>query len=127
MFPNQIYPNQNFNPNYGMIPNYMNQNNNNQQQTQNNPDERIWVPSMSAAEAYLVAANGFVRLWDSSCNKFYEKSADYSGRPYPMKVYEYKEITGQPQIEREYVDKNEFTTFKEKVTAFMNSFESEEE
>lgn len=58
-----------------------------QQTTQ---DDRIWVGSESAAEAFLVAANGFVRLWDSNKPVFYEKRADMNGRPMPLVAYEYK-------------------------------------
>ena len=53
-----------------------------------NTDERIWVQGQNAAEAYLVAPNGFVRLWDSSKPVFYEKRADSVGRPF-METYEY--------------------------------------
>ena len=56
-------------------------------------DERIWVASESAAEAYPVTANGFVRLWDSNNPIFYEKRADASGRPFPLVKYEYKVST----------------------------------
>lgn len=52
-------------------------------------DDRIWVQGEGAAQAYLVAANGFVRLWDSQEPVFYEKRADATGKPY-MEVYEYK-------------------------------------
>lgn len=55
-------------------------------------DERIWVQNEAQADAYLVAPNSFVRLWDSSSNKFYEKRADASGRPLPMDTFEYKRI-----------------------------------
>ena len=58
---------------------------------QQNSDERIWVQGKNAAEAYLVAANGFVRLWDSNGQVFYEKRADASGRPC-METYEYKRL-----------------------------------
>lgn len=54
-----------------------------------NQDERIWVQGEGAAQAYLVAPNAFVRLWDSQSPVFYEKRADQSGRPY-METYEYK-------------------------------------
>lgn len=60
------------------------------QQPQASQDDRIWVASESAAEAFLVAANGFVRLWDSNKPVFYEKRADMSGRPMPLVTYEYK-------------------------------------
>lgn len=57
-------------------------------------DDRIWVANQASAEAYLVVPNGFVRLWDNSSNKFYEKRADASGRPLPMDVFEYKKVSG---------------------------------
>lgn len=56
----------------------------------NMQDERIWVQSAAAAEAYPVAANGFVRLWHSTLPIFYEKYADGAGRPFPIVTYEYK-------------------------------------
>ena len=65
--------------------------NQNMQSTQNsgtNQDERIWVQGEGAAQAYLVAPNSFVRLWDSQSPVFYEKRADASGKPY-MEIYEY--------------------------------------
>lgn len=77
--------------NYNQVqPNY------NQVQT-NAPqdDARIWVQNETSAEAYLLAPNGFARLWDSSKNRFYEKRADANGRPLPMDVYEYKRVMPQ--------------------------------
>lgn len=53
-------------------------------------DERIWVPNETAANAYLVAPNGFVRLWDSQRPVFYEKTADHTGKQYPMVTYKYE-------------------------------------
>ena len=41
---------------------------------QQSTDERIWVSSPAAADAYLMAPNSFVRLWDSSRPVFYEYS-----------------------------------------------------
>lgn len=58
-------------------------------------DERIFVQGRLAAEAYLVAPNSFVRLWDSTESKFYEKRADPTGRPY-METYEYRRCEPQP-------------------------------
>lgn len=53
-------------------------------------DDRIWVSSESAAESFIVTANGFVRLWDSNKPVFYEKRTDSQGRPMPLVAYEYK-------------------------------------
>lgn len=62
-------------------------------------DDRIWVASESAAEAFWVTANGFVRLWDSNRPVFYEKRADMSGRPMPLVAYEYKILASGPAPE----------------------------
>lgn len=81
--------------NYQGIPQ---QNNNIPTQNMNIPrlntstDGRIWVQNETSAEAYLLAPNEFVRLWDSSRPVFYEKRADATGRPLPMDVYEYNKI-----------------------------------
>ena len=60
------------------------------QQPQASQDDRIWVASESAAEAFFVTANGFARLWDSNKPVYYEKRADMNGRPMPLVAYEYK-------------------------------------
>lgn len=52
-------------------------------------DERIWVSSASAAEAYLMTPNSFVRLWNSNEPVFYERRTDPQGRPYPMDTFRY--------------------------------------
>lgn len=72
---------------YGYYNNFYNQSYQPQAQ-----DERIWVQNQTSAEAYLVAPNGFVRLWDANAPRFYEKKADASGRPYPLEAYEYSKI-----------------------------------
>ena len=60
------------------------------QPPQASQDDRIWVASESAAEAFFVTANGFVRLWDSNKPVYYEKRADMNGRQMPLVAYEYK-------------------------------------
>lgn len=74
--------------NYGQ--NY--NNNNYVQNYQPTQDERIWVQGEASAEAYLVAPNSFVRLWDSCKPVFYEKRADATGRPMPLEAYSYAKI-----------------------------------
>lgn len=59
-------------------------------------DDRIWVQGEGAATSYLVAANGFVRLWDSTAPVFYEKQADAQGKPLPMVIYDYKRRGDEP-------------------------------
>lgn len=92
-YPNYSQPNPNIpNPNMN-IP-----------RTNTSPDERIWVQNETSAEAYLLAPNGFARLWDSSTNRFYEKRADATGRPLPMDVYEYTRILPQNDVQKQDVD-----------------------
>lgn len=59
-------------------------------------DDRIWVQGEGAATSYLVAANGFVRLWDSTAPVFYEKQADAQGKPLPIVIYDYKRRGEEP-------------------------------
>lgn len=111
--------------------NHMQQGMNQMQQGMNQiqpmQDERIWVSNQQSAESYLVAANSFVRLWDSSRPVFYEKSADCTGRPMQMKVYEYKEVSAMPEIPiGNYVSAEEFTEFKAQVNDFIKSLETKE-
>lgn len=69
-----------------------------QSQPPQQQDERIWVQGIEGANAYLVAPNSFVRLWDSQSNTFYEKHTDASGRPY-TDVFEYSKKSDQrPQV-----------------------------
>lgn len=65
-------------------------------------DDRIWVQSDVAAEAYMVAPNATVHLWDSSKPYIYIRKTDAAGRPMPLEVLEYKkreEVTQTNQFE----------------------------
>lgn len=125
----QNFP-QNFQNNYGnMLQGNANipQSNSNIPQSNPQQDERIWVPNRQAAESYLVAANGFIRLWNSNENVFYERSADSAGRPMQMKTFEYKEVTGASDHDsNEFVSKDEFANFKNQVNEFIKSLEPKE-
>lgn len=86
-------------------------------------DERIWVANQQVAESYLVAANNFIRLWDSSQPRFYEKSSDCTGRPMAMKVFEYQEVTAMPEPQAiDYVSTKDFEEFKNQVNDFINNY-----
>lgn len=90
-------------------------------------DERIWVQNETSAEAYLVAPNGFVRLWDSNASRFYEKKADASGRPFPMEVYEYRKISPvmAPVNNESKIDySSELKSLNERITALEKRGES---
>ncbi len=91
-----------------------------QQQAQGN--SITWVQGEAGAKSYLVAPNTTVQLWDSEAQTIYLKSADASGMP-TMKVLDYviREQSGQntPTLMQdtlpEYVTKEEFSTFSERV------------
>lgn len=62
-------------------------------------DDRIWVPSQAAAEAYILPPGGFARLWNSNEPVYYEKYADAQGKPLPMNIVDYKSRNAQPAQE----------------------------
>ena len=61
--------------------------------TQNSMDKGgiVWVQGDAGARSFLVAPNQSVMLMDSEDNCFYIKSADASGMPLPLRVFDYKE------------------------------------
>ena len=56
----------------------------------------IWVQGESGAKSYLVAPNSTVMLLDSENSAFYLKSADSSGMPLPLRIFDYKERINAP-------------------------------
>ena len=57
----------------------------------------LWVTSEQEAQAYPVAPNNAVALWDSSSPAVYIKQADASGKPV-LKVYDLTERTETPRV-----------------------------
>ena len=60
---------------------------------QNNSDRGgiVWVQGDAGARSFLVAPNQSVMLMDSEDSCFYIKSADASGMPLPLRIFDYKE------------------------------------
>lgn len=111
---NSYYP-QNYNYNYNQ-PMYQPMNTQPTQPVQNVQtlqDDRIWVASEAAAEAYPIQPNGFLRLWDGNQPYYYEKRADASGRPLPLLAYEYK-LREAPTAKQNAKVSNDF---EERITA----------
>lgn len=93
-------------------------------------DERIWVQGEGAAQAYLVAPNSFVRLWDSNAPVFYEKRADSSGRP-SLEVFEYSRKGAQmpsqtvlSNVDRDYSEQIE--ALKKRIEAIEEGMKNEQ-
>lgn len=64
----------------------------------------IWVQGESGAKSYPVAPGRSVMLMDSESLTFYIKSADQSGMPLPLKVYDYTERVQAPHVTAPTVD-----------------------
>lgn len=88
-----------------------------------NTDERIWVQNEAAAEAYLVAPNSFVRMWDSNAPKFYERTTDASGRPMPLKAFKYEQIPTNNELN----DPSNTIGYQEQINAIIGRLNALEE
>ena len=53
----------------------------------------IWVQGIEAAKSYPVSAGQSVLLMDSESNAFFIKTADASGMPLPLRIFDYTERT----------------------------------
>lgn len=105
---------------YGYYPNNYGNNNYNQP-----VDERIWVQNQTAAEAYLMTPNSFVRLWDANQPIFYEKRTDATGRPLPLEAYEYskrKPIEASFDSGKAIDYKNELEALNKRVEALERGY-----
>ena len=56
----------------------------------------IWVQGEAGAKSYIVPPGNTVMLMDSEDERFFLKSADASGMPMPLRIFEYKERTETP-------------------------------
>ena len=91
-------------------------------QQQNSNAGIIWVQGDAGARSYAVAPNQSVMLMDSEADCFYIKSADASGMPLPLRIFDYKERIAERQAqvapvemppEREPVDLSGYVTKEE--------------
>ena len=68
----------------------------NQPMAQQGNNGLIWVQGEAGAKSYLVAPGNTVMLMDSEGERFYLKSADASGMPMPLRIFDYKERANAP-------------------------------
>ena len=89
------------------------------QPVQQQSSQIIWVSGEAGAKSYLVAPGNTVMLLDAENSVFYLKSADASGMPLPLRIFDYKERTTTAQqafggvITGESVNLDNFVTRKE--------------
>ena len=87
-----------------------------QQAPQSNSNFR-WCQGEEGAKATTVAPNQSILLMDAENSVFYVKSADASGMPLPLRIFDYTERTQQPvnepqiqpqQPTQDYITREEF-------------------
>lgn len=85
----------------------------------------IWVQGEAAARGYLVANGSRVLLLDADADTFYIKEVGQDGRPFPLRIYDYKERSSAPKASiaatqaagGEYVTRKEFDALAAKLAA----------
>ena len=89
------------------------------QPMQQQSSQIIWVSGEAGAKTYLVAPGNTVMLLDAENSVFYLKSADASGMPLPLRIFDHKERTTTAQqafggpVTAESVNLDNFVTRKE--------------
>lgn len=63
----------------------------------------IWVQGIEGAKSHAVGAGQSVLLMDSESNCFFIKSADASGMPLPLRVFDYTERNAAQNVQKSTV------------------------
>lgn len=89
----------------------------------------VWVQGEAGAKSFLVAPGCTVMLMDSEGERFYLKSADASGMPLPLRIFDYKERQNAPVsdfkaptsdfsgLDDKFVTRKEFDEWKASMTS----------
>lgn len=95
------------------------------QRAQTAPNGVDWVQGEEAAKARMIPAGSSMLLLDSESDTFYLKSADASGMPLPLRIFDYKERISAPKPMNdgggEYVTRAEFSALEARLNAIMQS------
>lgn len=78
------------------------------QQPTNNSN-MIWVQGESGAKAYPIAPGSSQVLFDSEAQIFYIKTADASGMPQPLRIFNYSECN-EADMKKNEIDTSMFIT-----------------
>ena len=87
-----------------------------------------WVQGEEGAKAWMTAPGSTVLLMDSDGSSFYLKSADASGMPQPLRIFDYVERTAAPKTPVaapqtpavEYVTRQEFQAVVDELEAMKS-------
>lgn len=104
-----------------------------QAQTQQSSGGLLWVQGIEGAKSHFVEPGRSVLLMDSESNSFFIKSADVSGMPLPLRIFDYSERTAQnaqkPPVTAA-VDTDRYITreeFESRITAITAQLKESEE
>lgn len=81
-----------------------------------------WVQGRAGANAFPVNAGETAQLMDTEDSVFYIKSADYSGMPLPLRVFDYSERV-QVEEKESYVPRSEFDELKRQYDDMKKKFD----
>ncbi len=107
-----------------------------QAQTQQSNGGLTWVQGIEGAKSHFVSPGQSVLLMDSESNSFFIKTADASGMPMPLRVFDYKERTAQQAPQQPtvavtdtsgYITREEFEARIAEITASTERTESNAE
>lgn len=76
----------------------------------------VWVDGIDEANAFYVAPNNAVQLWDKNSPTIYKKSADSTGRP-TMQIFDLVERQPMPKAAEnpDFVLRSEFEELKARI------------
>lgn len=99
---------------------------------QYNQSGLIWVQGEAGAKSYPVSAGQTALLMDAEANTFYIKSADVSGMPLPLRVFDYTEraVRASERAATAGVNETEYVTraeFERRIAAISGANRTEDE
>lgn len=104
-----------------------------QQPQQQNSGGLLWVQGIEGAKSHFVEPGRSALLMDSESNSFFIKSADTSGMPLPLRIFDYQERIVQQAPQQptaavhdtsSYVTREEFESRLAAITAVTERTES---
>lgn len=107
-----------------------------QQPQQQNSGGLLWVQGIEGAKSHFVEPGRSALLMDSESNSFFIKSADTSGMPLPLRIFDYQERTAQQAPQQptaavhdtsSYITREEFESRLAAITAVTERTESNAE
>ena len=88
----------------------------------------VWAQGEQAAKSYTVAPGNRVLIFDSENPVFYIKTADQTGRPLPLEIYDFKKREATEVLPATTVTYHDFVTkddvrtiIKEELESFRNT------